>query len=93
MAVPLYSVASLQDRVHFVLKLYLFLYFVPGTNKIKYYFENSNKIFWVAAISAGRSLVGQQTLFYFRPCKVNSLTPAESNYNDNSLFWSELLAC
>jgi len=31
--------------------------------------EKSNKIFWVAAIQAGRSLEGQQTLFYVRPCR------------------------
>ena len=30
-----------------VLKLYLFRSFVPGTHTIKYFFENSNKIFWV----------------------------------------------
>ena len=47
--------------------LYMFLLFVPGTNKIKYCFEKSNKISWVATNSAGRSLEGQQTIFYFRP--------------------------
>jgi len=31
----LFSVGSLQDRCHFVLNLYGFLLFVPGTNKIK----------------------------------------------------------
>ena len=37
-------------------------------NKIKYCFESSIKILWVTAISAGGSLEGQQTIFYFRPC-------------------------
>jgi len=40
-----------------------FLPFVPRTIKIKYCYKNSNKLLWVAAISAGRSLEGQQTLF------------------------------
>jgi len=44
-----------------------FYIFFPGTNKIKYYFENSNQIFWVAAISAGQSLEGEHKIFYFRP--------------------------
>ena len=37
MAVPLVlNITSLRDHGHFVLKLYLFLSFVAGTNKIKY---------------------------------------------------------
>ena len=43
----LFSVASLRDRGHFALNLYLFLSFVPGTNKIKCCFEISKKYFWL----------------------------------------------
>ena len=62
----LFSVASLLDRDHFGLNLYVFLLFATGTNKIKYCFENSNKSILVAAILAGRLLEGQHTIFYFR---------------------------
>jgi len=41
----------------------MLLPFAPETNKIKYCFENTNEIFWVAAISAGLWLEGQQTIF------------------------------
>ena len=67
MALPDFSVACLPDRGHFVIKLFLLLSFAHRTKIIKYYFEDSNKLFWVAAISVGRSLEGQQTIFYFRP--------------------------
>jgi len=38
----LISDMSLHDRSDFVLSLQVVLSFVPGRNKIKYYFENSN---------------------------------------------------
>jgi len=63
----LYSVVSVRDRCHFVLNLYMFLLFVPGTNKLKYFFEISDKNVWVVATSVDRSLEGQQTIFFFRP--------------------------
>jgi len=53
----------LRNRCRFEINLYLLLLFEPGTNKIKYCFENSNEMFWVAGISAGLSLEGHQTIF------------------------------
>jgi len=42
------------------------IYTCCGTNKVKYCFENSNKMFGVTAISASQSLEEQQKI-YFRP--------------------------
>jgi len=50
------------NRCHFVLHLYLALLFDPKTNKLKYCFKNIKKMFKVAAMSAGRSMEGQQTI-------------------------------
>ena len=50
----------------FVLNLYMLLLLDPETNKIKYCFENRNKMFWVTDISAGWLLEGQQKIFHFR---------------------------
>ena len=61
-----FSVESLRDRDHFLLKIPISS-FVSVSNEIKYYFDNSNKLFWVAAKSAGRSLEGQHRIFNFRP--------------------------
>jgi len=70
----LFSVALLRDHFHFVLNLYMFLLFIPGTNNITLCFENSNTFLWVAAISVGRSSEGQQTKFNVRPWHANSAT-------------------
>jgi len=68
--------------VSFVLNLKVFLLFVSGTNKVKYFFENSNKIFWVAAISAGRSLEGQQTILGLMYSSVNKIINTNDEHNN-----------
>jgi len=71
------SVRSLSFCTQFIQYV---LPFALGTNKIKYCFSNSNTIAWVAAISAGRSLEGQQTIFYFRPETERVFSPRVSDY-------------
>jgi len=66
-----YCLLLVFDRSHFVLNLKVFKSFTPGKEIL---FWKLHTIFFVAAIQTGRSLKGQQTIFYHTPNMFQNIT-------------------